>query len=163
MKGVKIITDKTADVLKSIKKLTTSQLLVGIPMEESKRKDDDTPIDNATLGFIHEFGSPAANIPARPSLIPGVQKVSEKCADIIAKGAMDALSDGPGALEKAYVKAGLIAQASVRATLTAGEGFEPLAESTLTARERAGAKGTKPLIRTGQLRNSFTFVVRKRG
>lgn len=163
MKGVKVLTDKSADFLKAMRKLTASQLLVGIPAEEAARKNDDTPMDNATLGFIHEYGSPAANIPARPVLIPGVEKVSQKCADIIATGAADALTGGVTALEKAFTKAGLLAQASVRATLTAGEGFEPLAESTLKAREAKGFKGTKPLIRTGQLRNSYTFVVRKRG
>ena len=82
---------------------------------------------------------------------------------MIAAGAADALTGGVSALEKAFTKAGLVAQASVRATLTAGEGFEPLSESTLKAREAKGFKGTKPLIRTGQLRNSYTFVVRKRG
>lgn len=163
MKGVKVITDKTADLMKSIKSLTTNQLLVGIPSDKAKRKDGDDAIDNAGIGFINEYGSPLQNIPARPSLVPGVNKVADQCAEIIAKGAADAILGGSAALDKAFTKAGLIAQASVRATLTAGEGFEPLAQSTLDARERAGAKGTKPLIRTGQLRNSFTFVVRKRG
>lgn len=163
MKGVKVLTDRSADFLKAMRKLTASQLLIGIPAEESARKNEDTPMDNATLGFIHEYGSPAANIPARPVLIPGVEKVSKECAEIIANGAGDALTQGVAALEKAFVKAGLVAQASVRATLTAGEGFQELAESTIKARQAKGYKGTKPLIRTGQLRNSYTFVVRKRG
>jgi hypothetical protein len=110
-----------------------------------------------------ENGSAVANIPARPVLIPGVEAVADKCADIIAKGAADSILGGQSEYIKSLNKAGLIAQASVRGTLTAGEGFAPLAESTLKARERKGFKGTKPLLVTGQLRNSYTYVVRKRG
>jgi hypothetical protein len=143
--------------------LNREQLLIGVPSDENSREEDTGGIGNAELAYIHENGSAAANIPARPVLIPGVQKVSEQCANIIAQGAADAIDQGLSALTKAYNKAGLIAQSSVRRTLTQGEGFEPLSDSTLDARDRRGFKGTKPLLVTGQLRNSYTYVVRKRG
>ena len=67
----------------------------------------------------------------------------------------------PSAVLTAKNKAGLIAQNSVKATITAGEGFAPLAESTLAARKRRGVSRTKPLIDTGSLLNSITYVIRK--
>ncbi|MDD1617199.1 MAG: hypothetical protein LUQ28_12105, partial [Methylococcaceae bacterium] len=65
-----------------------------------------------------------------------------------------------GTMIASLTKAGIVAQNSVKATITKGEGFEPLAESTIKARQRKGFKGTKPLIRTGQLRNSITYIVK---
>lgn len=39
-----------------------------------------------------------------------------------------------------------------------GQGLEPLAPTTLAIRRLAGSKGSKPLIRRGDLRNSITVV-----
>ena len=163
MKGVEVKIDRTKEVMRSLRMLTTMQVMVGVPSDETERKDEDTPINNAQIAYLAEYGSAAANIPARPVLIPGVTAVSVQCAKIIAKGAADSILGGFDKLVVAMNKAGLIAQASVRKTLTEGQGFEPLAESTLKARERDGFKGKKPLIVTGQLRNAYNYVVRKRG
>jgi hypothetical protein len=148
--------------MRSLRALASTQVLVGVPSDRDERKGEQ-PINNAQIAYLMENGSAVANIPARPVLIPGVEAVADKCADIIAKGAADSILGGQSEYIKSLNKAGLIAQASVRGTLTAGEGFAPLAESTLKARERKGFKGTKPLLVTGQLRNSYTYVVRKRG
>jgi hypothetical protein len=50
----------------------------------------------------------------------------------------------------------------VRAFITAGQGFAPLAAATLAARRRKGRTGTKPLIDTGQLRRAITYVLRRK-
>lgn len=153
----KITVDKVASVLKAVEAIKNSRVLVGIPQEENARTDN-SPIGNAGIGYIQENGSPANNIPARPFLIPGVKKVQDEAMKILADGARDALNEGD--TNKALTKAGILASSSVKKTLQAGEGFEPLSERTLMARQRKGFKGTKPLIRTGQLRNSITFVVK---
>lgn len=159
-----VVFDGVAKFKESIKSLQQTQLLVGIPSEKDERNDDDPdiklPISNAALGYIEEFGSPDQNIPARPSLIPGVEKVKDKLADEFKYSAIECFND-PGAIEKHQNRAGIIAVSSVKATLTEGEGFEPLKDSTIAARKRAGFKGEKPLIRSGQFRNSFTYVIRK--
>jgi hypothetical protein len=59
-------------------------------------------------------------------------------------------------------KAGLIAESSVRKKINEGP-FEPLAPKTLQERKRRGRTGEKPLIDTGQLRNSVTYVIRPKG
>jgi hypothetical protein len=143
-----------------IEEFKKKELLVGIPEAGGKR--DDTRESNAAIGYIQETGSPVNNIPARPFLRPGVKKVEKRIVAELRKGAINTLSHGISALDNAYARAGIIAQNSVKAIIRAGEGFAPLAPSTLAARKRAGAKGTKPLIRTGQLINSITYVVRSK-
>lgn len=154
--SLKVTIDKVAGVLKNIKQIENARVLVGIPKEENSRSDE--PIGNAGIGYVQEFGSPARNIPARPFLIPGVKAVQDQVADALADGAKNIL-DG-GSIASSQTKAGIVAQNSVKATITKGEGFEPLAESTIKARQRKGFKGTKPLIRTGQLRNSIVYIVK---
>ena len=80
--GVKITIDKVEDVLRAVKTLTRQQILVGVPSENAERQDDPgakpSPINNAQLAYVQEFGSPAQNIPARPFLIPGVEDAMPK-------------------------------------------------------------------------------------
>lgn len=154
--SMKITVDKVSGVLKNIKQIEMARVLVGIPKEENARSDE--PIGNAGIGYVQEFGSPARNIPARPFLIPGVKAIEDKAADILKDGASKVLDNGT--MIASLTKAGIVAQNSVKATITKGEGFEPLAESTIKARQRKGFKGTNPLIRTGQLRNSITYIVK---
>lgn len=147
--------DKAAKILRNIHRMGKARVLVGIPQGNSGRDD---AVSNSALGYIHEFGSPAQNIPARPFLIPGVKAVQDDCIAMLEEAAKEVLDDGK--MTAALTKAGIIASNSVKATITKGEGFAPLAESTLAARKRKGYKGTKPLIRTGQLRNSITYIVK---
>jgi phage gpG-like protein len=143
--------------------LTRNDVLVGVPNETADRKTDATdkePMNNATLAYIHDNGSPAANIPARPFMRPGVEAVKARIITIF-KGAALAAPRGAGAEEadKALHKAGLVTQASIRNTIN--EGIAPtLAPNTLSARRARGRTGDKPLIDTGQLRNSINYVIR---
>jgi len=157
--NVTVTKDDVAKVLANIQAMAGKQVLVGIPADKSPRKGD--PITNASLGYIHEHGSPARNIPARPFLVPGVKEAAPKAAAAMKKLAGQALTDA-SAVDKALNAAGLIAQTGVKKRIVSGEGFAPLKEGTIKARQRKGAKGTKPLIRTGQLLNSITYVVREK-
>lgn len=156
--GMKVTTDNVKEVMAALRHATSLDLLVGIPAEKGARKDG--PITNAVIGYINETGGDAAQVTPRPHLVPGVAAVADRCADLMAQGLSDALSGKIGATEKGYEKAGLVAQASVRSTITKGEGFKELEESTLAARRRKGFDGTKPLIWTGQYRNSINYVIR---
>lgn len=156
---VEVTKDDVAKVLANIQAMAGKELLVGIPAEKSPRKGD--PITNASLGYIHENGSPARNIPARPFLVPGVKKATPKAVSAMKTMAGDALLDRT-ATDKALNAAGLICQAQVKRQIVSQEGFTALKAGTLAARRRSGAKGTKALIRTGQLLNSITYVVREK-
>jgi hypothetical protein len=162
------VTDNTAKVGAYIKELQGKVLAVGIPGEFADRKEDQGPMNNAVLGYIHEFGVPG-HIPPRPFLVPGFERAQGKAAMLIG-----IILKAGGTVEEAFAKAGELLQASVKTMITAG--LSPgLAASTLAARkawseghnkvspEKIAAKGYKPLIRTGQLLNSIHYVVRARG
>lgn len=157
--SVRVAQDNLKAVLANVRSFGSKHVLIGIPSDENKR--DDGPIGNAQLGYIHENGSPANNIPPRPFLKPGVAAAKDKCLGVLKNAAKAGFKD-PAAIDKGLNAAGLIGQASVKNTLRAGEGFAPLKPATIAARKRKGAKGTKPLIRTGQLLNSITCVVREK-
>lgn len=157
---VEVVKDITDKVLANIQKMASDRLLIGIPAEKAARKGD--PITNAALGYIHENGSPARNIPARPFLVPGVRKATPKCLEVLKAAGKAALTAGPEALDKGLNAAGLVAQSAVKNQIRSQEGFTPLKAGTLAARKRNGFKGEKALIRTGQLLNSITYVVREK-
>jgi phage gpG-like protein len=175
--SVKIKTDKTKAMVREVMQLTRARVLVGVPGDaephlgsgssgENERKPETTgapppPINNAALAFIHNGGSPQNNIPARPFMEPGVKAVQDQLADEAIKGARAALDGSKGAGYKALTRMGLLAQAAIRKKITDGP-FEALADRTIEARKRRGRKGTKPLIDTGQLRNSINFVIRSK-
>lgn len=179
MSRLKVEVDKFADVVKSINSLVGKEVLVGIPEDKAEREDQEEqgPMNNATLGYIHENGSPAANIPARPFLVPGIRDAQGRINDRLKKAATAALDGNQSNAVDEMSAAGLVAQNSVKGKINSGD-FVPLADSTLRARARRGRKGAKaelesrkegnapgtadakPLIDTGQLRNSISFVVK---
>lgn len=183
---VKITIDKLGDVIKAISQLSNKDVLVGIPDSAPERAD--TPVTNAQVGYVMETGSPAQNIPARPFLVPGVASVHGIVAAQLRKGTVAALSGSQSGSDASLRAAGFVAQNAVRQKINDGP-FAPLSPRTIAQRKRsrqtqstrkaekeyakllAAGKteqeaqdiaGIKPLINTGSLRNSVTFVVRKK-
>lgn len=155
--GLTIVKDNYKKVMNTIFKLPTKDVLVGIPADKGQRKGGD--LSNAVLGYIHENGAPEVNIPARPFLLPGVRDACEQITKLFKTGGQAALKGDEEGMNKALHAAGLVAMSSVQRRITNGP-FLPLKPSTLRARQRRGRTGTKPLIDTGQLRRSITYVVR---
>jgi hypothetical protein len=178
--------DNVGELLTRVATLTTSDVLVGIPAAKAARKDGK--ISNAALGYVHEFGSPAHNLPARPFLHPGVRKVRAQAIAMLKQGAIDALN-GKGNVTATLNRVGMLARNSVVNEITDPEPpFAPLKASTIRARLRRTAAGRRqlrklkgksvtawaeatdpdtgslnihPLIDTGALRASLTYVVRR--
>lgn len=159
MTGIEITLDGSKSIIHAIQEMAKKQVMVGILSEKSPRKGE--PITNAAIGFIHENGSAAQNIPPRPFLVPGVNAASNKIADVLKGFAAKAVT-GQATIDQGLIAAGLLAQSSVKNRIRSGEGFAPLKPATLAARKRKGAQGEKALIRTGQLLNSISFVVRSK-
>lgn len=134
--------DKLAAVLKGLASMTKEKVLVGIPDSTTERSEDEdaVPMNNATLGYIHEHGSPAANIPARPHLIPGIENAHDKIAERFKKAGQFAMDGKKDKVHAELEKAGMVAQNSVKNMIADGD-LAPLAESTLRARARRGRKG----------------------
>jgi hypothetical protein len=149
---------------KAILKLTKSEVLIGIPAgsDRAPEPSETATLDNADIGYLMETGAPERNLPARPFLMPGVESITPKAAELLRKAGKAALFGDSGAVETALNQIGLIGQSAVQQRITDGP-FVPLSERTLTARKARGRTGTKPLIDTGSLRRSVTYIVRRKG
>jgi phage gpG-like protein len=157
---IKAVVDRTSDVQKSIRELTKLQVLVGVPAKNAGRQENG-PATNAMLAFVHNYGSPAQNIPARPFMEPGIRETKDPVADRMARAAQASLDGRKDDINRNLIGAGLIATNGIKAKITSGP-FKALKPATIAARKRRGRTGTKPLLDTGQLRNSITFVVRRK-
>lgn len=159
--------------------LTTQDVYVGVPADEAARKEaGDTGISNAHLAYVHEHGVPEKNIPARPALIPGIQDALPEAVELLEEAAKFALEGNPEAVTRNLTRVGEAALKGVKRKFDSND-WEPLAESTNKARLRKWKgkshnkarmkKGEEPptvfnpLVDSNQLRNSYTYVLRKRG
>lgn len=145
---------------KKMQDLLKKNVYVGIPRSKDRR--EDSQVTNAELGYINETGSPAQHIPPRPFLVPGVEDAKEKIVKTL--GNVSLTTDRKTDVDIALNKAGLIASQSVKRRITQSIDMEPLSPATIKARETRKSrprKGVmKPLIDTGQMLNSITYVVR---
>lgn len=162
--GVRVVLDKSKEFNSAMRLLRDEAVYIGVAEGENSRKEGG-PIGNATIGYINENGSAAAHIPARPHLAKGVQDVQAKLAEELGAGAKALLNGRPDAVRTSYARAGLLGQQSVQRVITQQEGFAPLAESTIKARQnrkKAPRTGTKALIDKGEYRQSIKYHIRKR-
>lgn len=160
MKNFQVLKDNTAVLDKAMKALTENMVYIGIPSNKTKR-DDDSPLGNAAIGYIQEKGAPEHNLPARPHLIPGVKGVGDKIAGIFRTAGRNALEGKYEEVMKGMNAVGLVGQLAVQNKIRTGLS-PPLAESTLARRAAKGFKGKKPLIRTGLYLKALSYVVRKK-
>lgn len=150
--------DKTALIRATTKLLVKNAVYVGVPESENAR--DDGPIGNAALAYLHDTGSPANNIPARPFLATGIAAGKAAIVRQFERAGKAALDGKAGEINAALNAAGLAGQSAVQRKITEGP-FAPLSEKTIKARQRKGRTGTKPLLDTGELRRSISYVIRK--
>lgn len=183
---LKVSVDRVAAIRDSIQELAKREVLVGFPRENADRDpepgDPPTPITNAALGYIHDNGAPEQNIPARPFMRPGVERVKGWVAQRLAATAKAVLKQSGVNVDDQLDIIGLKVSTSIKNVIA--EGVEPpLADATLRGRmargaqssvaqgafwelawRRAGAPASteiaKPLIVTAQMRNAITYVVR---
>ena len=145
-----------------IRAIAESELYVGIPAEsERKLPEDGEDETNATIGYKQEFGGTygTMHIPPRPFLSTGMFRANDVCAKYLATGFAAALEDGDASkAEAAFEEAGQHAVNTVRYVFTANN-WPALSMQTINARIKKGRNGTRPLVDTGQLRNSITYVV----
>jgi hypothetical protein len=181
--GVVRTVSNVAKVMKGINLLVGTDVMVGVPSTKAGRREG--PINNAALAYIHDKGAPAAHIPARPFMKPGIESVKDKVATELSKAGKLALKGKAASVQTVLNRVGIIASQAIKAKIS--EGIPPpLAQSTVKGRIRR-VKGKKrrqkiaaalasgaapsvqggqaglftPLIVTGQLRNAITFVLRK--
>lgn len=121
---------------------------VGVPGSLSHQ--DGTSL--AMIAAVHEFGNPEKGIPERSFLRGSILTNRKKYADASKKLSFRVLS-GDMQAAQAYGLLGQAASDDVKQFIREGD-FVPNAPATVA---RKGS--SKPLIDTGQLRQSITFVV----
>lgn len=185
--SLKVRLDNFKAFVNGINALTQRDVLVGVPDSGATRQDETPePMNNATLAYIHDNGSPAANIPARAFMRPGIKAAQEKIESRLKNAATAALDNKVSKIDDQLSAAGLIASTSIKKQINDGD-FAPLSPSTIAGRARSrgtktrrkaeldylemvrdgappelaqGVAGIHPLVNTGQLRNSITYVLR---
>lgn len=159
--SVTVTRDRIPGIVASVEELTRTQVLVGIPAANTGRDPvEGAEVDNATLGYVHEHGSPDQNIPARPWLVPGVQNALPRVEKRLLAGARAAVDGRQDEVERQLEAIGLETVSSVQNKLRDGP-FAPLSPRTLAARRARGVTRTKPLIDTAQMLKSVTYVLRR--
>lgn len=144
-------------VQKSIKTLKTVDVLVGVPQEETGREEKG--VTNAELLYIHTNGSPANNIPSRPIIEPAIQDSKEEIGTLLKEAILKALEGDTDGAMAGMEKVGLQGENAAKGWFTNPKNnWAENAESTI---KQKGS--SKPLIDTGQLRKSITYVVKKKG
>lgn len=135
MRRLSVKVDKLARLTRGINGLITSDVLVGVPAKTAPREDEEgtQEINNATLAFIHDNGSPANNIPARPFMRPGIKRARDKIARQFKRAANAALNGDKGLVEAGFSGAGLVAQNSIKNEIDIGD-FVPLKPETVRRR-----------------------------
>jgi hypothetical protein len=179
--------DDVPRVISGVQELRSKEVLVGFPESTTDRSDEPSGMSNAALGYVHEMGSPAANIPARPFLIPGVEHSTDKQLSEFKSAAQAALSGEGAKADRHMMAAGLAAESAAKEEITRGIP-PPLKPASVMARRRArgasswreneldyqemvvngvspaeaqGLAGIVPLLNTGQLRAAITSILRK--
>ena len=137
-------------------------VLVGIPQKKTKREDE--PITNAELLYIHTNGSPKNHIPKRPVIEPALRDDRKRISSML-KNSMDTFLDaGEEAALKELEKVGIRAQKVSRGWfVNPNNHWPPNSPAVEAAKRKKKATDPKPLIDTGELRKSITYVLVKDG
>lgn len=136
--------------------IRSTNVYVGIPQEKNSSRG---AVSNAELLYIHTNGSPAHNIPARPTIEPALSKpeTAKQIQDLIISGMKKALFGNLSGAEAEYNRAGIVGMTAAQAMFGSAE-LAPNAPYTI---KKKGSSA--PLIDTGSLRANVTYVIRKGG
>jgi hypothetical protein len=146
---------KVLEALHALQKRLTDEgqaVRVGIP-DDASSKEEGTPL--AMIGTVHEFGLPEKGIPERPFLRASVNANADRYR-ALNKASLLAIVNGTMTVEQALNRLGVAATGDVKATIGKGR-FALLDPETI---RRKGS--SKPLIDTGQMRQSITYVITTR-
>lgn len=158
---------KSKDLQKAFEDMMRSSIYVGIANDSSNNsRKDGASITNAQLGYLHERGSPAANIPPRPFLEPGVKSAKDVVTKGLDRAAKAAMSGDAKGFDVQMERVALSAASAVKKYMSSAS-FAPLSEQTILKRRQkikgSGGSGSviKPLIDTASLLNAIEGVVVK--
>lgn len=161
MAGVLEITDKVTSqwkqIVANIELMKKNPIVkVGVLEGAGAHRDPSDPgaiVESKTVAQVatwNEFGTPT--IPKRPAMRMTIEKNRDRLVEIMAK-ALTRLTSGMSSPETELGRIGLFTVGAMKRTMAEGVP-PPNAPSTV-----AGKRSSKPLIDTGQYRNSITHEV----
>lgn len=176
MKSI-IIEDMLEDIHKKIDYVNSYVIEVGV-MEDNKIRDKDKKsskkikseedgLTNAKLMFIHEYGSPANNIPSRPVLKYTIEDMYNKRSSPYHKFVIKIID---GILDKNWTYDDIDRELKIlgekvasyaRNLINEGNRLKPNKPSTISRKSKKGKRSDIPLIDTGVLKRSITYNLRK--
>jgi hypothetical protein len=143
---------KIKELKKKVGKAANRKARVGVP--DNEKEKDGASI--AKIAFAHEFGSPKRGIPER-SFLRGALNSSKNQHELanLNEANLKRVLDGDMTIDTALGQMGLMAASQVQKYITNPEKpFKPLKPATIKRK-----KSTKPLIDTGNLRQSISWVL----
>lgn len=174
------------NLVRAIRQLADTHVMVGIPRETTARSADaNEPMTNAEIGYVQEHGAPETNLPPRPHLYPTVRENRQVIVNALRIAGRAALTGDLPKMEQTLERLGLRMQTAVRRKIVAVLP-PPLAEATVRgriARRKSASWRRKrtaeveaniaagnapgegiftPLIDTGNYLAHITYVVRSR-
>jgi hypothetical protein len=108
----KVTVDKTALLRQIMAQLTDEDVYIGVPPEKDARPG--SPVGNAFLSYVHEYGSARQNIPARPHLMPVIRSKRGFVIKRLEKAWEKTLQGDRGAVRKALEGIGAAVRNAVR-------------------------------------------------
>ena len=143
-------TNITAKDLKAM--LKSKGVKVGLPASVGAKMHDESDLSVAAIGAIHEFGSPARNIPERSFIRTTVQEEQNNIKKLFKKEA-EKLMDGEQDVDGMLGIVGAYISAKIKKKITDIK-TPPNAEATVEAKG-----SSNPLIDSGQMRQSVTWEI----
>lgn len=150
--AVKIPVDRVLDLEEALNTLTGLQVVVGFAGQHR------SGMSNAQLAYIHDNGSPARNIPARPFFEVGIREGTPEIMALARQAASQALAQGRSGAQSRRHAMELVGDAAVNAVKRKilENDFVPLKRATVRRKGHDQA-----LIDTGELYDSITSDVRR--
>jgi hypothetical protein len=160
LRGDIALTDRVGEygrIREELEHLDGLYVKVGFP-QESKPGLPDSPkgkpatemSEVATIAAFHEFGT--ARIPERPFFRQALDGNREALKEFI-DNQYSKVMQGKQSTNDGLERVGQFLSSKIKGSIRSGN-FEPLAKSTIDSKG-----STKPLIDTGQMINSVTYVV----
>ena len=142
-------------ILGDVRELAKARVQVGILASKGGNEvhDGESGLTMIEILAIHEFGSPAANIPARAPLRTTFVRKQRELGELCAKASTAVM--GGMKPRRALEIVGIWASTEVKKTITAEEHLEPALKPATVARKGSD----RPLVDTGRLVNAITYEV----
>lgn len=160
--------DRTKMIRDALGDLEEYEVKIGYPKEYADRevmasdalRRGGVHLTNPQIAYINERGDPGMNIPARPTLIPGVVTAMPQIIKLLGKAIRVTLVHGSP--RDALIEMGRTGRNGVRRYMLFSQ-VRALKPITIIYRQRAGITLTTPLIETGRMRNALSYMIDRNG